>query len=380
MSKNRIYTLLLSAVLLAGLASCKQPQTRAQGETALPVTYAEGFSLSRTDQYTRIEIRNPWDTARVLHTYITVPKDRPVPEDLPQGTLLRTPLENTLVYSSIHCSLLEQLGMLHRIGGVCDLSYINLASIQSLHREGKVIDMGNSMSPDIEKIIDNKPEAILLSPFENMGYGRIEKLNIPLVECADYLETSPLGRAEWMRVFGILYGCEQQADSLFRQIARRYDSLKNEIAATQERPVVISETKLGATWYMPGGKSYMAQLFRDAGAAYPWSDNEDTGSIPLAFEVVLEKAQHADFWLIKYFADSDKNYASLADEYAPYQRFDAFRDRHIYGCNTSRKLYYEETPFQPDRLLQELAYIFHPETVRQLYPGYQPRYFNPLSE
>ena len=329
MSKNRIYTLLLSAVLLAGLASCKQPQTRAQGETALPVTYAEGFSLSRTDQYTRIEIRNPWDTARVLHTYITVPKDRPVPEDLPQGTLLRTPLENTLVYSSIHCSLLEQLGMLHRIGGVCDLSYINLASIQSLHREGKVIDMGNSMSPDIEKIIDNKPEAILLSPFENMGYGRIEKLNIPLVECADYLETSPLGRAEWMRVFGILYGCEQQADSLFRQIARRYDSLKNEIAATQERPVVISETKLGATWYMPGGKSYMAQLFRDAGAAYPWSDNEDTGSIPLAFEVVLEKAQHADFWLIKYFADSDKNYASLADEYAPYQRFDAFRDRHI---------------------------------------------------
>ena len=140
--------------------------------------------------------------------------------------------------------------------------------------------------------------------------------------------------------------------------------------------MVISELKSGSAWYMPGGKSYMARLFADAGGSYPWSDNGESGSIPLAFETVFNRAGEADIWLIKSFNVGQLSYKALQKEYAPYARFKAFREHNIYGCNTAACNYYEETPFRPDLLLQELAALFHPDR----FPDYQLRYFQPLSE
>ena len=238
------------------------------------------------------------------------------------------------------------------------------------------------MNPNIERIIDFAPDAILLSPFENSGgYGRIEKLGVPLIECADYMETSPLGRAEWMRFFGMLVGKAEVADSLFTQIEKEYVSLKQKVSKElekpdthQQRPSVITELKFGSAWYVPGGKSTVAQLLLDAGANYLFADNKSSGSVPLSFETVFNRGQHADFWLIKYNQQTDKRYSEIAADYAPYKNFDAWNKQQIYGCNTNKVNFYEESPFHPERLLKDLIKIFHPE----LLPSYELVYYSPL--
>ena len=233
------------------------------------------------------------------------------------------------------------------------------------------------MSPDIEKIIDMHPDAILLSPYENSnGYGRIEKLNIPIIECADYMETSPLGRAEWMRFFGLLYGCEHKTDSLFAQVEKEYSDIKSKTSSLSERPSVFSELKIGSTWYVAGGNSTTSRFFADAGARYVFSQLPQSGSVALSAEAVLDKAQDADFWLIKYNQDKDKTYTELKKEDVLYAQFEAFKNRQIYGCNTHYIRFYEESPFHPEYLLKDFVKIFHPE----LLPDYQSRYFHSLNE
>lgn len=376
---NKLIRLISLSLLLLLTVQCQSPKSRqADGSAANDtlVHYAQLLAITRHDGYTDVTITNPWDTTRLLHRYLLVPRDQELPVQLPQGTVVRTPLEKSLVYSSVHVSAIDLLGAIDRIGGVCDLSYIKTPALLERARTGRLVDAGNSMSPDIERVMELSPDAILLSPFENAGYGRIGKMGIPIIECADYLETSPLGRAEWIKLLGLLYGKEAEADSLFAQIENRYNSLRQQLEQSESAPIVISELKSGSAWYMPGGKSYMARLFADAGARYPWSDNAETGSIPLSFEAVFNRAGEADIWLIKSFNVGQLSYRALQKEYAPYARFKAFREHKIYGCNTAECNYYEETPFRPDLLLQELAALFHPDR----FPNYTFRYYQPLSE
>ena len=183
------------------------------------------FNLSLIDyeNYIVAQLRNPRDTTKILHTYVLVDKKQPLPQELPLGTLVRTPLSKAVIYSSVHCSLLKDLGALNSIGGVCDLKYIKLPEIEEGCRNGTITDVGDGMNPNIERIIDLHPDAILLSPFENSGgYGRVEKLNVPIIECADYMETSSLGRAEWMRFYGLLFGKKAEADAMFASVERSY--------------------------------------------------------------------------------------------------------------------------------------------------------------
>lgn len=372
---------LLFYIFLCVLCCTCSPRQRTNGlqtdGDTLTLKYTQYLNIIKYDQYTLAILRNPWDTTKVLHTYILIPKDSPQPSSLPQGTVVRIPLERSLVYSSVHCSLLDELQAASRIKGVCDLSYINLPFIQEGYRNGQIMDAGNSMSPDIEKIIDMHPDAILLSPYENSnGYGRIEKLNIPIIECADYMETSPLGRAEWMRFFGLLYGCETQADSLFAKVEKDYSDIKQKASLMSRHPSVFSELKIGGTWYVAGGNSTTSKFFADAGARYIFESLPQSGSVALSSETVFDKAQHADFWFIKYNQEADKTYTSLQKEDALYAQFHAFKAQHIYGCNTRYIPFYEESPFHPEYLLKDFVSIFHP----QLLPDYKPRYFHPLSK
>ncbi len=371
---NRFLLLALSALLLFTQCTPKAGSATDIAITDSTIHYAQFLSICHHDRYTEAIVRNPWDTARILHRYIVIPQEEGLPEGIPQGTIVRTPLNRSLVYASVHCSLLEQLNALDQVGGVCDLTYIKTPGIIARAQTGNLTDAGNSLSPNIEKVMTLNPDAILLSPFENAGYGRIGKMDIPIIECADYLETSPLGRAEWTKFFGLLYGKKAEADSLFALVEHNYTQLRQQLSTPAHRPVVISELKSGSAWYMPGGKSYLAQLFRDAGGTYPWSDNPETGSIPLSFETVFARAGEADIWLIKGLNDSQLSYTDLVKEYAPYTQFKPYREKAIYGCNTAQSNYFEETPFRPDLLLQELAALFHPE----LFPDYSFRYYRPL--
>ena len=348
----------------------------AQGDT-IPLHYSSNLSLIDYEDYIVAQLRNPWDTAKILHTYVLVDKKQPLPQELPQGTLVRTPLSKAVIYSSVHCSLLKDFGALNSIGGVCDLKYIKLPEIEEGCRKGTIADVGDGMNPNIEKIIDLHPDAILLSPFENSGgYGRVEKLNVPIIECADYMETSSLGRAEWMRFYGLLFGKKTEADAMFAAVERNYKDLQELVKPISFAPSVMCDLKTSSTWYTPGGNSTIAKLYSDAGANYIFREDTHSGSLPYPFEVIFEKGQQTDFWLIRYNQPVDKTYGELEKEFAPYAGFRAFKERNIYGCNTNRVPFYEETPFHPDWLLKDLIKIFHPSLLE----GYELRYYNKLAE
>ena len=338
----------------------------AQGDT-IPLHYSSNLSLIDYEDYIVAQLRNPWDTAKILHTYVLVDKDQPLPQELPQGTLVRTPLSKAVIYSSVHCSLLKDFGALNSIGGVCDLKYIKLPEIEEGCRNGTIADVGDGMNPNIEKIIDLHPDAILLSPFENSGgYGRVEKLNVPIIECADYMETSSLGRAEWMRFYGLLFGKKTEADAMFAAVERNYKDLQELVKPISFAPSVMCDLKTSSTWYTPGGNSTIAKLYSDAGANYIFREDTHSGSLPYPFEVIFEKGQQTDFWLIRYNQPVDKTYGELEKEFAPYAGFRPFKERNIYGCNTNRVPFYEETPFHPDWLLKDLIKIFHPSLLEEI--------------
>ena len=372
------HALLLTVCLLL-LAACggkRNVRTEMpEGGDTVRLAYARYLAIVKYEEFTQVTLRNPWDSTRILHTYLLVDKRKPAPRVLPQGTVVRVPLERMLVYSAVHCGLFEELGALEAVGGVCDLSYIRLEKIQKRVHDGRVADAGSSMSPDVERVIALHPDGILLSPFENGSYGRIEKLGIPLIECADYMEASALGRAEWMRFYGMLVGKEREADSLFAEVEHEYQALRDGAHQVEEKPVVLAELKQGSAWYVPGGQSVTGQMYADAGARYAFGSIAENGSVPLSFETVFDRARHADYWLVKYNQAHDKTYAELEQDYRPYTGFDAFRKRKIYGCNTAKVSYYEEIPFHPERLLKDLIAVFHPD----MFPDYKARYFTPLA-
>lgn len=379
MKKILLSAYIVTWVLL--LSACgggsKTSSLQAEGDT-VRMKYSSLLQIVKHANYTVVTIRNPWDTLKVLHTYLLADREKPLPEHLPEGTVVRTPLQKSVIYSSVHCSLWSELDELKGIGGVCGLEYIKLPQILEGCRNGSIVNVGNSMNPDIERIIDLRPDAILLSPFENSGgYGRVGKLNIPIIECADYMETSALGRAEWMRLYGLLLGKEAQADSLFAGIEKEYLTLTQQVKSQNlKRPTVISEMKNSSAWYIPGGNSTMGRLYQDAGADYVFAYLSNSGSVPLAFETVFDRGGNADIWLIKYNQPQDKTYSELERDYAPYARFKAFQDRKVYGCNTNHVPFYEESPFHPELLLKDLIKIFHPE----LLPDYDLKYFSNLAE
>ena len=354
--------LCLTLLFLSACQGGKQGMVSSETGDTLSLHYAENLTLVTYPDYTIATLRNPWDTLKTLHTYILVPKEKPLPEQLPEGTVVRTPLSKSVIYSSVHCSLIDKLGAFKSIGGVCDLKYIKLPSVQEACKNGVIADCGDGMNPDMERIIDLHPDAILLSPFENSGgYGRIGKLNIPIIECADYMETSALGRAEWMRFYGMLFGAASQADSLFAEVDSCYQQLKRRAALSSLSLSIVSELKSSSAWYVPGGRSTIGKLFRDACGRYAFADDAHSGSIPLSFETVFDKAGDSDVWTIKYNRDHDMTYSDLQADYTGYTGFKAFKERNIYGCNTAKVPFYEETPFRPDYLLSDLIQILHPE-------------------
>ena len=377
---TQFYFFLTFCVTVLLLSACGGKSSTASGSAqgdTIPLHYSSNLSLIDYEDCIVAQLRNPWDTAKILHTYVLVDKKQPLPQELPQGTLVRTPLSKAVIYSSVHCSLLKDFGALNSIGGVCDLKYIKLPEIEEGCRKGTIADVGDGMNPNIEKIIDLHPDAILLSPFENSGgYGRVEKLNVPIIECADYMETSSLGRAEWMRFYGLLFGKKTEADAMFAAVERNYKDLQELVKPISFAPSVMCDLKTSSTWYTPGGNSTIAKLYSDAGANYIFREDTHSGSLPYPFEVIFEKGQQTDFWLIRYNQPVDKTYGELEKEFAPYAGFRAFKERNIYGCNANRVPFYEETPFHPDWLLKDLIKIFHPSLLE----GYELRYYNKLAE
>ena len=377
MKKKLLSTLIAFIVLLLSACGGGSKTSSAINGEIIPLKYAENLKLMKGDGYTEAVLRNPWDTTSILRTYILVDKNKEVPEHLPEGTLVRTPLSKALVYTATHCNLIHELGAVKSIGGICEIQDIKVPEIIEGCANGTIVNAGEGTNPDIEKIIDLHPDALLLSPYENSGgHGQVEKLKIPIIECADYMETSALGSAEWIRFYGLLFGREALADSIFASVEKNYNELKGMATSQPVKPRLVCELKSGSAWYVSGGLSTTGKLYADAGADYAFASYPNSGGVPLSFETVFDKAQDADVWLMKYNHPTDKTYQSLREDYAPYANFKAFKDKNVYGCNTAYTKYYEDFPFHPDKVLKDLIKIFHPS----LLPGYELKYFSKLAE
>jgi iron complex transport system substrate-binding protein len=320
--------------------------------------------MQRTADYTVVTIGDPWKGG-VLHRYVLVPAEAQLPADLPEGTVVHTPVKNALVYSSVHTSLMRELGALDAVRGVVDKQYFSDSVIAAGVADGRIADCGNSMNPTVERVIDMQPDAILLSPYQDASYGQIAKMDIPIIECADYLEYDPLGRAEWVKFYGELLGKRDEADSLFHAVVDAYNSVKEKAAGAQTHPTVVTEMVINGIWNVPGGQSYMARILHDAGGRYLWADDDKTGSLALDFNQVLAVAQDADYWFIKW-----TNINSLKDLQGANdlnKEMAAFKNKRVYVCDTDKSGFFDRIPFHPEVLLREFAAILHPE----LFPDYK---------
>ena len=378
-------------------------------------------------QYAEVNVANPWKAGTLLHRYILIPKgkegDKTVTRLALQRTsgmgcttdTVRTPVERSAVFIAPHCQLMYELGCQQAIRGVCDLNYINIpdvrkraasagkassgnassgnassgnASSGNASAQNSIVDCGSSMAPDIERIIALKPEAILVSPFENSGgYGKLDKLHIPIIEAADYMESSPLGRAEWMKFYDMLFGkdknisttvagkaseatlpasCELKADSLFAKIEKEYLKLKAEAGKLPKGLSILTERKTGNVWYVPGGQSTIGILLKDANARYIFSDDKHSGSLPMSPEQILAKGSQVDVWAFKYFGGAPLSQVQLLQEYDGYKALAAFSRGNIYQVDTSTVPYFELTSFHPELLLREFIILAHGERFGKL--------------
>ena len=369
------FILLLSVLL----TSCMHRQSvpHATDADTLNLRHAKYLTLVEHEDYTEVLIRNPWNDSKLLQRFV-INKGDNVGLRHVDGASLSSSSNRLAVFTTTHANLIEELGGIDAVAGVCETEYIANPRLCEALSAGRIRDLGSAMTPDRERIISLAPDLILLSPYENAStYGNLESLGIPIVQCADYMETTALGRAEWMRLYGRLVGKAREADSLFLAVEAPYYALQSltDSIASEARPSVLFDTKNGSAWYVPGGRSTMAQLIHDAGGRYLFADNPKSGSVPLAFETVLDRGEQAHVWLIRYNNSRQRmTLPDLGSIYQPYTLFRAYRSGQVYGCNSAELTFYEETPFHPERLLRDYICILHPT----LLPADTLRYFHQL--
>ena len=353
-SQTMRHTLSALLLLLGMLASCSTEATHGEacGDT-IPMRHARLVTAVRRGDTLHIEVKNPWDTSSILRSID-----------------VKTPVKRAAVYTATHAALLEELGAGSGIGGLFDVEYLSNSNLHRAMERGSILNLGSSSAVSIERVMELNPDLLMPSPYESQGgYGRLEQMGIPILECADYMEYSPLARAEWMRVYGMLFGQEKRADSLFKEVEDRYMALKAMASRCPRRPRLLMERPLSGTWYVPCGGSTTGILYQDAGADYIFSHLEGSGAAALSIEHVLDKAVEADFWLIKSFCPLNR--AMLTEDCPATSKIGA----RLMVCNTQEIPFFEETPCHPDLLLENLLCIFHPElgmtATREYFMGVQ---------
>ena len=378
----KIANCLYFPAILAVLLSCSSPQrpeTSEKGDT-LRLSHSTLLSIVDFHGYRKVDIMNPWNPGSVLHTYYLVGKNNMEKisgrhgraADFQDGTTIKIPISRAVSLTTVHASLIAELSGLEPLVGIADGRWLVTDSLRLSFLSGIISDVGEASNPDVESIMALSPDLLMASPFENSGgYGKLSESGIPILECADYMEPSPLARAEWIKLFGMLLGEESKADSIFSATEKRYESLREKAASYADSPVVLTDIPWHGVWYVPGGNSTTGRLIADANGIYPYSDNPDKGSISRPIEEVLSKCSNADVWIIR--SGQPITYGELGSMSDAFALIKPFRNRHVFACDTSSSPIYEQTPFHPDLLLEEYIKILHASDPDSLL------YFKPIS-
>ncbi|MCX2678523.1 ABC transporter substrate-binding protein [Galbibacter sp. EGI 63066] len=361
----------------------KENQTEKEVKaTLVPVTYAQGFSISKQGKITVIKVNSPWDNADKTYEYALINKKdmKTIRIDASNyDAIIPTPVERFVATSTTHIPAVESLGIEDKLVGFPGTDYISSKSVRKDVENGNIQELGLNESVNTEVLIDLKPDLVMGFSIEaeNKTYNTIEHAGIPVVYNGDWVEDHPLGKAEWIKFFGVFFDKEKEADSIFNEIVTSYNAAKALAQEAENRPTVLSGSMFEDIWYVPTGESWAAHFLKDAGADYLWKDTSGSGSISLNFESVLEKGQNAEFWI---GPGQYTSYKQLKETNPHYTRFDAYKNKKIYTYSlstgaTGGLLYYELAPNRPDIVLKDIIHILHPEIL----PTYEPVFFKPLN-
>lgn len=374
----------LLAVALSGLAACgsqRNPSGQTQNMTGAPDSlriiapkYAQGFQVSYPQPgLVLLDIQDPADHEKENFHFALVSSDFSGP--LPDGyTRISTPIESAICMTSLQLSNFIKLGLTEKVVGITSTRHLQNARMKEQLKTGQTQKIGIEGNFDNEVIMAINPDVILISPFKRGGYDAIRHVDIPLVPHLGYKELSPLGQAEWLKVVGLLTGEEAKANELFAGIEQRYNKLKTMTDSVKRRPSVFSGEMRGGNWYAVGGKSFLAQIFRDAGADYFLKDNQESGGVTLNYETVYTNAAQADYWRIVNSFEGEFGYDALEAQDKRYTDFKAWKEHGVVYCNMKQVPFYESMPVEPEVVLADFIHVFHPE----LLGAYTPKYYHLL--
>ncbi|MDP2059855.1 MAG: ABC transporter substrate-binding protein [Flavobacteriaceae bacterium] len=364
------------------IISCKNEVKSKKNESTdahiIRPKYAKGFYFQEFNNFKILTVTQPWLGADQSISYILANQNVEIPNAYLKYPVIHIPVKRIVVTSTTHIPSLEMLGKEKTLVGFPETNFISSEKTRALIDAGKIVDLGANESINSELMLSLRPEILVGFSVNqrNKAYDNFEKAGIQVIYNGDWTEPAPLGKAEWIKFFGALYGLENKADSIFDRIEKNYLETVQLAKQTTDRPTVISGTLFKDVWYLPAGESWAAQFLSDAGANYLWKETKGTGSLSLSIENVLEKASRAEFWI---GADSFATFDELKNANVHYQKIKAFQDQNVYSYSTTKgrtggNLYFELAPNRPDLVLKDLIHILHPE----LLPNHENVFFKKL--
>ena len=375
------FLLVFACSLFLILLGCKQINEKNStpfSASANSVKYAKGLEIYKYDGYSVMKITKPWPEATTGFTYILKEKNGIIPDSLKQFTVISVPIQSIVVTSTTHIPSLEMLNVENTLVGFPSTNFISSAKTRKRIDAGKVREVGNNESLNTEILIDMKPDVIVSFGINNSNptIDNLQKSGLNVLINGDWTEQSPLGKAEWIKFFGALYGLDAKANALFTTIENNYKNALVLTEKTTQKPTVLSGAMFQDQWYVPQGESWVSVFLKDAKSNYLWKDSKGFGSLSLPFETILDKAQNATFWIAPGDFSSLKQ---MSDSNPHYAEFSSFKNKKVYSyaINKGAKggiVYFELASARPDLVLKDLIKIFHPE----LLPNYKPFFFQKL--
>lgn len=365
---------LLLIIILIFVFGCKNSSFDAKKEQKVPekqtlgLDYAQGFRVKPTDNGYELEVFNPWQGAKnVNYKYKLIERQQLSKTDSAENAI-PIPISRAICLSTTHIAYIDQLNSSATIVGVSGSDFVSSSAVRRLISEGKVSDVGYEQSINYELVLSLKPDVVFSYGVgaEAAGYlHKLHDLDIPVVFVGDYLETSPLGKAEWLKFFGAMLGREKMADSLFTIIENDYVDTRSIVENSQTKPNVFINLPWNDTWYFPGGNSYMANLIRDAGGNYLLSHLDGNSSHPFSIESALVKGMEADVWINTGSAES---LHEISSNFPQLKVLPVIKSGNVYNSvkrtnNLGGNDFYESGAVKPNLILKDLVKIFYPDSI-----------------
>ena len=372
MRKVLVLLVLVMGLLLAGCSgkggakTATADEAEAGASVEVKVKYATGFTVRDTAGIRLVDVGKHYHFALVKGDVA-----------VPQGyTKIQVPIERTICMTALQLSNFTILNAHDVVKGLTGTKNLYNKDVLARVKDGQIVKIGMEGNFDTEMVLAANPQVIFISPSKRGGYDAIKETGITLVPHLGYQELDPLGQAEWIKFVGMFIGKEQEANDVFAGIESRYNDLKAKAGAATSRPTVFSGEMHYGTWHAVGGKNYLAQIFRDAGADYVINDEETSGE-NLEFEQMYALAANADYWRILNSYPDAFSYEALKASEPRNELFKAFKEKKVIYCNMKHTPYYEISPVEPDVLLKDFVAIFHPELVEA---DYQPTFYHLLKD